>query len=256
MTDDRRATAFKDLVVIAALSFLGVVLAVYFDAFDAFVGFARIFEPWQLHELVFAPIIVGFAFGVYAWRRWRELKKEIAARKTLEEKLRYRALHDPLTGMANRTLFLDRLEHALLQAGRLETRVAVFFIDLDDFKVVNDSLGHERGDRLLMAITKRLREQLRSEDTLARFGGDEFTVLLEHVRNPSDALRVAERIVESLREPFREEGQEVRVTASIGICVSDSPQDRSERLLHNADLALYRAKQQGKGRYELFDQRM
>src|SRR3954447_6093336 len=174
MRENHRSTVLKDLVTIAVLAFLGVVLADYLDAFEALLNFARILEPWNLDELLFVPIIFGFSFGVFAWRRRRELKKEITARRTLEEQLRHQALHDSLTGTANRTLFLDRLNQALVQARRREARVAVFFIDLDNFKVVNDALGHKRGDRLLMDIAKRLQNQLRSGDTLARFGGEEF----------------------------------------------------------------------------------
>jgi diguanylate cyclase (GGDEF)-like protein/PAS domain S-box-containing protein len=184
-------------------------------------------------------------------------RKESERLRRSEVHLRYQAFHDLLTGLANRQLFLEHLEQALRRPARTRGRkVAVLFIDLDNFKVINDSLGHEVGDVLLTAVSERLQGCLRLENTLARFGGDEFTVLLEEVANPNEAVGVAERILETFRSPFVLDGREVVVTASIGIALGTASTKNSEELLRDADTAMYRAKAQGTPKYEFFDRRM
>lgn len=180
--------------------------------------------------------------------------RDVTQRKILDERLAHQALHDPLTDLPNRSLFMDRLKHAI--AGvmqREEGKVAVLFMDLDNFKLINDSLGHEVGDQLLVAVVKRLRTYLRPRDTLARLGGDEFALLIEDVRDVSEVTRVTERLSKELQAPFALAGREVFVTASIGIAVSSSAQDQPTNLLKNADLAMYRAKGSGKAHYKVFD---
>jgi diguanylate cyclase (GGDEF)-like protein len=176
-------------------------------------------------------------------------------RRSAEEKTQHEALHDPLTGLPNRNLFLDRLEHALAQAERHETAVAVLFLDLDQFKLVNDSLGHAAGDELLAAVAPRLEQALRPSDTVARFGGDEFAVLAEDIANERGATRVAERIAEVLTKPFVLRQREHFVSASIGISIAGGNQT-PEALIRDADAALYRAKERGRGGYEIFDEVM
>jgi len=175
--------------------------------------------------------------------------RDVTERKALEEQLRHQALHDPLSGLPNRALFMDRLEHALTRANRRGSKVAVLFMDLDNFKITNDSLGHQKGDQLLVAVADRLKACLRSEDTAARFGGDEFTVLIEEVDEVSDAVRVAERIAENLQRPFALDQYEVFFTISIGIALSGPLQNPPADLLRHADLAMYQAKHKGKARY-------
>jgi diguanylate cyclase (GGDEF)-like protein/PAS domain S-box-containing protein len=182
--------------------------------------------------------------------------KDITERKALEEQLRYQAFHDSLTGLPNRALFMDRLEHALARANRQGSKVAVLFMDLDNFKITNDSLGHEIGDQLLVAVAERLKACLRPEDTAARLGGDEFTILVEEVDGVSDAARVAERIAESLQCPFALGQQEFFFTTSIGIALSSPLQMPPADLLRHADLAMYQAKHKGKARYEVFEPSM
>jgi diguanylate cyclase (GGDEF)-like protein/PAS domain S-box-containing protein len=179
--------------------------------------------------------------------------RDITERRTLEQRLRHQAFHDPLTELPNRALFLNRLGHALSRMDRTGKVAAVLFLDLDNFKLVNDSLGHEVGDRLLVAVAKRLRECLRDEDTAARFGGDEFTILLEEVTDVRDAVRVADKITRALLAPFVLESREVFVTTSLGIVLATSGRERPTDLLRNADVALYRAKANGKATYEVFD---
>jgi diguanylate cyclase (GGDEF)-like protein/PAS domain S-box-containing protein len=178
-------------------------------------------------------------------------RKESERLRRSEARLRYQAFHDLLTGLANRHLFLEHLEQALRRTGRTRGRkVAVLFMDLDNFKVINDSLGHQVGDVLLTAVSERLQGCLRPQDTLARFGGDEFTVLLEEVANPNEAVRVAERILETFRSPFVLDGREAVVTVSIGIALGTASTKNSEELLRDADTAMYRAKAQGTLKYE------
>jgi diguanylate cyclase (GGDEF)-like protein len=171
--------------------------------------------------------------------------------KTVEEKV-HQAFHDSLTGLPNRLLVMDRLEHALARAGRADTRVAVLFIDLDTFKNVNDSLGHAAGDELLREAANRLLACVRAADTAARFGGDEFVVLLEDADDAAVAV-TANRILDTMNEPFHVQGREVLIGASIGIAVGS---DEADDLLRNADLALYRAKAKGRGQKQVFEPEM
>jgi diguanylate cyclase (GGDEF)-like protein/PAS domain S-box-containing protein len=181
--------------------------------------------------------------------------RDITERKALEEQLTYQALHDPLTELPNRLLFTDRLRHALSRAKRPQQAVAIMFMDLDNFKVVNDSLGHQTGDRLLKLVSKRIRNYLRPEDTVARLGGDEFVFLLEDT-DADGASRIAERILEELRVPFTLGRRQFFVTASLGITVGGSNEKRAAELLREADLAMYRAKHSGKARYAVFEETM
>ena len=169
------------------------------------------------------------------------------------EEVVHEALHDSLTGLPNRSLFLDRMRHALARAERGSEPVAVLFCDLDGFKTVNDSLGHRTGDRLLLAVAERLTECLRPADTIARLGGDEFAVLLEELRQPGDAARAAQRLLDALRAPFELRGREFYISASIGIAAGAGD---AETLLRDADLAMYRAKARGKGRYAVYEPSM
>ena len=179
--------------------------------------------------------------------------RDITERKALEEQLRHQAFHDPLTGLPNRALFMDRLEHAFVRAHRRGSKVAVLFMDLDNFKVINDSLGHKAGDQLLVAVAERLKDCVRPEDTAARLGGDEFTILVEEIAGVGEVVHIAERITEILRPPFALEDQEVFATASTGIALNDPAQEQAADLLRHADLAMYRAKHGGKARYEVFE---
>ena len=182
--------------------------------------------------------------------------RDVTERKALEKKLRHQGLHDPLTGLPNRALFMDRLERALTRANRRGSKIAVLFTDLDNFKITNDSLGHEIGDQLLVAVAERLNACLRPEDTVARLGGDEFTILVEEVDGVRDAARVAERIAVSLQRPFALDQYELFFTASIGITLSGPVQKPPADLLRHADLAMYQAKHKGKARYEVFEPSM
>ncbi|MBA2619507.1 MAG: PAS domain S-box protein [Rubrobacter sp.] len=180
---------------------------------------------------------------------------DVTERKALERQLQHQAMHDPLTGLPNRILFTDRLRQALARAKRREGEVAVLFVDLDNFKVVNDSLGHKAGDRLLVAQSKRMRALLRPEDTVARLGGDEFVLLLEDA-GAQEAVRVAERVLERLREPLSLGGRRLVVTASVGVATGGANGKHAADLLRDADLAMYRGKRSGKARVAVFEEAM
>jgi diguanylate cyclase (GGDEF)-like protein len=177
---------------------------------------------------------------------------DITDRKQAEEQLARQAFYDSLTNLPNRALFMQRLEHALHASKRRRKPVAVMFLDLDDFKQVNDTFGHPAGDRLLASLAERLQSCVRPTDTVARIGGDEFTVLLDATDWRDDAIAVAERIVVELKRPFDVEGEEARVSASVGLAFSDPDRHSAADLLREADVALYHAKSSGKGRYVIF----
>ncbi len=187
----------------------------------------------------------------------KNLQTELTQRKITEERLAYTSVHDPLTDLPNRVLFIDRLSRAIKRNKRhKEIMYAVFFLDLDRFKVVNDSLGHNVGDRLLVESAQRLSACMRAEDTVARLGGDEFVVLLEDIENAADAIEIAERIQNSLTSPYDLNGHLVFVFASMGIVLSGANYENPDNVLRNADIAMYRAKAKGLGRYEVFEPTM
>ncbi|HXY95952.1 MAG TPA: EAL domain-containing protein, partial [Steroidobacteraceae bacterium] len=181
--------------------------------------------------------------------------RDISERKALEEQLRQLAFHDPLTMLANRNLFRDRVQHALTIAQRGPHCLAVMFLDLDNFKNINDSLGHDAGDRLLQAVAHRVLQTTRSSDTVARLGGDEFAVLMEGVERSSEVGRVADALIAALNVPFQLDGREVRVGASVGVAIS-AAEAGAEELLSNADIAMYHAKAAGKNRHVSFQPQM
>lgn len=176
---------------------------------------------------------------------------DITDRKIAEQKIEYHAYHDELTGLPNRVLFKDRLTIALGQARRFKRTVAVMFLDLDQFKFVNDTLGHSAGDQLLWGVGERLSNAVREQDTVARLGGDEFTLLLNELNGEDDAVIIAQKILQTIAQPFVLEGQELFLTTSIGIALYPNDGDDAETLLKNADSAMYQAKERGRNTYQL-----
>jgi diguanylate cyclase (GGDEF)-like protein len=184
-----------------------------------------------------------------------QLEQSLAELSRLKEELRHQAYHDPLTGLGNRSLFAEQVNARLAHPGPGLLPV-VLFIDLDDFKVVNDSLGHVAGDRLLVAVADRVRNSIRSGDVAARLGGDEFAILLDDVADLNRTLGVSRRLLDALKVPVPIEGQELSISASIGIAAGRDEQDRADDLLRNADVAMYMAKSQGKSQYAIFEPTM
>jgi len=186
-------------------------------------------------------------------RGFRKVTRDISERKELEVQLAHLAVHDPLTGLANRTLLVERLEHALVRLPRHPGTVAVLFLDLDRFKLVNDTLGHDAGDELLVQAGLLLRAAVRPEDMVARLGGDEFVVVCEELDGHAELEAVAHRVTSAVRVPVQLLGQEVFLSASVGV-VTATERGSAVELLHDADTAMYQAKEQGGGRYALFDE--
>lgn len=181
---------------------------------------------------------------------------QFVARLEVEDTARITAAYDPLTRLPNRQIFRQRLEHAFVQAKRRGTRLAVMFIDLDHFKIVNDTLGHDAGDQLLLEVSSRLRDNLRASDTVARLGGDEFVVLVEDVSDPMYVGNLARKLIDALSESYLISGNECRVTASIGSSTYPDDGEDVSTLLKNADIAMYRAKEQGRNGFQFFSERM
>ncbi|BBD59849.1 response regulator receiver modulated diguanylate cyclase with PAS/PAC sensor [Nostoc sp. HK-01] len=180
--------------------------------------------------------------------------QEVTQRKLIESQLLQNAFYDGLTALPNRALFLDRLKQAVERSKRrIDYRFGILFLDLDGFQEINDRFGHAMGDDLLVAIARRLESCLRSGDTVGRFSGDEFAVLLEDIKDINDAINVAKRIQDTLGLPLTLNGNLISTTASIGITINQGGGDQPEKLLQNADAAMYHAKQQGKARYAVFD---
>ena len=214
---------------------------------------------------VFRGVEVPFGERIYSWayhpqpglRAVHLFAEDVTERRAVEEQLRHDALHDALTGLPNRLLFMEHLARSILRAKRDEAHLfAVLFLDLDRFKVVNDGLGHHVGDDLLVAVANRLRGSVRAADTVARFGGDEFAVLLDGIPGVEFAIRAAQRIQAAVSAPVSLSGYEVFTSATVGIALSSSSYGRPEYLLRNADMAMFRAKAAGMGRYEVFDRAM
>lgn len=179
---------------------------------------------------------------------------DITERKDTEERLRHEAMHDSLTGLPNRSLFMEQLSHAMAAASRYSESYAVLFMDLDHFKRVNDTFGHAVGDEILIQVGRRLKRGLRASDTVARFGGDEFAVLAQDIEDQSDAVMFAERIERHVREPFAIKGHELHMSASIGIVIGKTRYTQPAEVLRDADAAMYKAKARGKARYEIYEE--
>ncbi len=217
---------------------------------------------WERGGIVQAPDRAFYGFSLLlvltlAYLFQKESKLRELKRLQWEERLVHNAFHDPLTDLPNRLLFLDRLGLCVSRAKRNSDYLfAVLYMDLDRFKMVNDSMGHALGDQLLVEVGRRLQTSLRDTDTVSRLGGDEFAVLMDDIRHPNDVTRAVERVREQFLLPMNLDGREVFTTASIGVALSSPGYHSAEDLLRDADTAMYRAKGAGEGRHEVFDKSM
>src|SRR5687768_10068655 len=231
------------------------VLEVYTDVTDLVARMER--SQWAILAAVLGGMAaVYLAMQLMLARYHRLLRDQERERAAQEERIRYQAYHDSLTGLPNRASFTEHLEEAMRRAKRAGWPLGLLFLDLDLFKRVNDSLGHDAGDRLLRVAAERIRRAVREADMLFRMGGDEFTVLLEDVRGPEEAAMVASRVLEAIAEPLQLQHHEISVSASIGIALYPRDDTVGERLLKSADTAMYKAKELGRNRYAFFAREM
>jgi diguanylate cyclase (GGDEF)-like protein len=231
------------------------VLEIYNDV-TALVDKAQA-SQWKILAAVLGAMALVYALLQLILARYQRLLREKERERVAqEERIRHQAYHDALTGLPNRASFTEHLEEAMRRAKRAGWPLALLFLDLDLFKRVNDSLGHDAGDRLLRVVAERIRRAVREADMLFRMGGDEFTVLLEDVRGPEEAAMVAGRVLEGIAEPLQLQHHEISVSASIGIAVYPRDDVVGERLVKSADTAMYRAKELGRNRYAFFAREM
>ncbi|MEZ4620415.1 MAG: EAL domain-containing protein [Caldilineaceae bacterium] len=235
---------------------LFLALAIYFEWAEFFLLWARDYEHWEIDELIMTPIALAIGSTLFFWLRSRALCDEIRRRRLLEEQLTYQANYDVLTYLPNRKHFLERLDALLDATTDHSNDIAVLFLDLDGFKVVNDSSGHEAGDQILLVVAKRLRLCIDEAAFLARLGGDEFTIMLEQANQISRIVQIIQRIQAQLKEPIPVAGYEVVIGTSIGVAFASDTNWTSSELLRNADAAMYAAKRNGKSGYEFFESEM
>ena len=237
------------------LSEVEAVFEVYTDVTDLIARMQR--SQWYVLGGVFgAMVLVYLALQLLLVRYRRQIREHDLQRREQEAQIRHQAYHDALTGLPNRASFVDHLEAAMRRAKRGQAPLGLLFIDLDQFKRVNDSLGHDAGDRLLCVVAKRIKACVREADSIYRMGGDEFIVLLEDARSAEEMALVAQRTIEAISEPVQLHHHEVAVSASIGIAVYPQDEAVAERLLKSADTAMYRAKELGRSRYAFFAREM
>ncbi len=238
--DDREAVTAAVLEMLESQSSTALIEARFRHPSGHFVPL-----EFSCRNLIDDPEIGGFVVNA----------RDITERRELEAQLEHRAFHDGLTGLANRALLLERLDRLGRSLGRRPRAHGMLYIDLDDFKTINDSLGHAVGDAVLVEVADRLRREIRTDDTAARLGGDEFAVLLDDLAQPADSARIASRILDSLHQPIEVDGRCLTLAASIGVALDDDGASTDE-LLRNADIAMYMAKRGGKGRFEVFEPTM
>jgi diguanylate cyclase (GGDEF)-like protein len=252
---DRNIIATYVPVRIAEAAPVEAVLEVYSDVTPLIEKMER--GQWKIIASVLGGLSIVYGLMLWMLTRYRRLlDQQEAQRLAQEERIRHQAYHDELTGLPNRASFADQLEATIRRARRTGWTLGVMFLDLDRFKVVNDSLGHHAGDQLLRVAGARIQRAIRESDMLFRMGGDEFTVLLENVRGPEETAAVAQRVIEAIAEPIQLQAHDIRVTASVGMALFPRDDSSGERIVKSADTAMYRAKELGRNRYEFFTAEM
>ena len=247
-----RSRFMLEVVLITIIALLVFWFAQEHDVFEILVEESRKHEDWELDELFTLLMISAFALTFITVRNSKYLKLEIKRRFEIEKEIKKLAFFDSLTGLPNRDLCNNRLEHILVHASRSKTQAAVLFIDLDNFKAVNDTYGHDAGDYVLQEATSRMSNRLRSDDTFARIAGDEFIIILETLSSPNSISVLAEKLLKEIQRPFVIDGQEFRIGLSIGIAIYPSDGETAVELVKNADTAMYHAKSAGKKYFSLF----
>ncbi len=248
----RRSRLHVEVFIIFCVAFLATVIAAEGDLFEALYEFSRSHESWELDELFSLLMVASLALIAILWRNLKYLKIENRLRLKAEGEIKKLAFYDSLTNLPNRDLLLDRLENTLFNAQRHNSIAAVLFIDVDNFKPVNDTYGHHAGDELLIAIAKRLETTLRGGDTLARIAGDEFIVVARTPKNEDWVWALAERITMAMQSPFFIANKDLHISVSVGVAIYPVDGVDSEQLIKNADTAMYFAKNEGKNKFKFF----
>lgn len=257
--------AKKDFIsTVLVTSVLGI-LAIYFDLFDSLFRSTRSMGQWQLDEILIVLFILPVPLAWFTYRRLKELRANVVRLRKREkelletkDRLSFIASHDVLTGLPNRALLTDRLVQSMARSVRANEKIAVLYVDVDGFKAINDTYGHLMGDRILISLAKRMRGALRNTDTLSRFGGDEFVVVLSDLTEESEAEPIIERLLEACHLPLFVDGLNLRLSASIGITFysgdsTNSDTESADQLVRQADLAMYQAKLNGRNQAYHFD---
>jgi diguanylate cyclase (GGDEF)-like protein len=248
-----RRTASSDLLLISLACLATYITASCFDTYEQLHQFVMTHEDWQADELLTAAFISPFGLAIYAARRTRQLRQEVSRRRRAEDEAQRLAVHDALTGLPNRRRLGEAMDRGIAQRSPGQGSLALFLIDLDRFKSVNDLYGHQAGDRLLQLVGERLAGIARDSDTVARLGGDEFALLAPCADDPQHAARTAARIIASLQASFDLDGIEAQVGASVGVAIAPQDGATAELLHRRADTALYRAKSEGRGCFRFFE---
>ena len=243
---------YRDVSIIIVVATALFFYAAENDFFEWLVDYSREHEEWELDEVFVFLMLSAVAFLAILFRNAGYLKREMAHRRQAEKQIKKLAYYDSLTGLPKRELCEDRLKAYLSRDKRVGLKTAVIFLDLDNFKDVNDSYGHQLGDDLLVAVTKRLSSRLRGNDMLARFAGDEFVMIIESVKSSNDISVLSSKITSLMSTPFMIRGIEIHTSLSLGIAISPTDGVEVETLYHNADAAMYQAKLEGKGTYRFF----
>lgn len=247
---------YIELAILAFVSLFSVLLAGEYDLLETLLKWAENYEHYEVDEILTLAFVLAIAFAIFSWRRSAELRQEIGKRSLAEENMRHMAMHDAMTGLPNRTLFVERLAQELDRAQRDNSIVALFALDIDMFKRINDVYGHAAGDALLVETAQRLTGAARRMDTIARLGGDEFAIIMPNQQELADASAFAARIVQAFDQPFNINGHEFVSTISVGVAISSREQNSLTELLRAADVALYRSKAEGRSTYRFFDAMM
>lgn len=251
----------RDLaIMMSCIVIVSLTLSEY-DAFELLFEFTRTHEEWEMDEIIVSVLVSPLFLSWFAYRRWRETLRAVKKRKNreheliqIQETLSHRATHDILTGLPNRILLTDRLRQGMMQVKRNKQQLAVIYVDLDDFKSINDQYGHEVGDQLLITLSSIMEQILREGDTVARFGGDEFIGVLTGLDNTQCSIPILKRLLDAIAQPVHISGHVIQASASFG--VTYYPQEEvvdADQLLRQVDQALYQAKLEGKNQYRLFN---
>ncbi|WP_085297793.1 putative bifunctional diguanylate cyclase/phosphodiesterase [Cognaticolwellia mytili] len=241
-----------DVVVTTLLAVITFWLAQKYDVFEYLVKISRTYEEYEVDEILTLVMISALSLAALTIKNNKRLKQEVLKRVKAEQSIKKMAFYDSLTGLPNRELCINRFEHILNQAARTSDLAAVLFIDLDNFKEVNDNYGHEAGDVLLKQFTARLLGELRKGDTLSRFAGDEFIILLESVSSVNNVTILAKKILDCIQLPFQIDVNEITVGMSVGIAIYPSDGQEASKLLKHADTAMYHAKHEGKNTFRFY----